>query len=61
MKSGGATDGNSNSSTQQPPKRRNKIRRDEGWDQEDAGDSPTSSLQFVPPDSAYEDEEWEEE
>jgi DNA segregation ATPase FtsK/SpoIIIE, S-DNA-T family len=60
MKSGGSGEGGSSSSEKQPPKRRNKIRRDEGWDQDDAGEAPTSSLQFVPPDNSYEEEDWED-
>jgi S-DNA-T family DNA segregation ATPase FtsK/SpoIIIE len=60
MKSGGSGEGGSSASEKQPPKRRNKIRRDEGWDQDDAGEAPTSSLQFVPPDNSYEEEDWED-
>lgn len=59
MKSGGG-EGNSSSNSSPPPKRRNKIRRDEGWDQDESGDAPTSSLQFVPPENSYDDEEWED-
>lgn len=60
MKSGGAAEGGSGSSEKQAPKRRNKIRRDEGWDQDESGEPPTSSLQFVPPDNSYEEEDWED-
>jgi DNA segregation ATPase FtsK/SpoIIIE, S-DNA-T family len=60
MKSGNAGEGGSNTAAQQTPKRRNKIRRDEGWDQEEGGEPPTSSLQFVPPENGFEEENWEE-
>jgi S-DNA-T family DNA segregation ATPase FtsK/SpoIIIE len=65
MRSGGASqDGGTNSSSGSPPaKRRNKIRREEGWDNEGSGDRdppPTSSLQYVPPESEDEEGLWDE-